>query len=273
VPDNLNGTMAMANVEAEAGKSTQPAPDPSVAGEQLSHLYRMSATAGVATTDYAAINNLSIVAMLLGLGSIVAAVSIGLVIIPCAGLICAVVALMQIRGSNGTQTGRGFAWVGLLLSLGIGATVLGMAGGRYLHERRAERQIESLIAQIGDDVRSEKYAAIYDRVSARFQGRITRDVFVRKMETLNQYDVFGRVESIRWNQEPMYFQVTPDTGAETVSAMAFLRFTKLPDPTREVIVFVRQGDTWVIDDIPRLFPSEKPKPGAMPSRAGPSPQP
>src|SRR5579859_5091705 len=94
------------------------------AAETFSHLYKMSATAGVATTDYAAINSMAIVALILGVASVLALAWDVLLVIPLAGLVCALIAFRQIAGSNGTQAGKGLALAALLLALGFGGTAL-----------------------------------------------------------------------------------------------------------------------------------------------------
>ena len=89
--------------------------------EPLGHLYKMSPTAGVATTDYASINSASIATMVIGAASVLAVLNPYMLFIPAAGLICGVIAVRQIRDSNGTQVGRGLAWGGLLLCVLLAA--------------------------------------------------------------------------------------------------------------------------------------------------------
>src|SRR5687768_5180367 len=89
---------------------TQPRPDAPAGAEgddALTHLHKMSTTTGLGSTDSVAINAPSVWAVSLGLASALAIVDKILLIVPVAGVICAIVALYQIGKSAGTQTGRG----------------------------------------------------------------------------------------------------------------------------------------------------------------------
>src|SRR5687767_9055265 len=70
--------------------------------DPLAKLHRMSRTAGLGTQDYVAINVAAVVSALLGLASVLALVTSLLLVIPVAGVICGLVALYQIKDSNGT---------------------------------------------------------------------------------------------------------------------------------------------------------------------------
>src|SRR5436309_1709781 len=87
--------------------------------DPLASLHKMSTTAGLGSEDYVAINAVSIATLLLGLASGLALPFTVLLILPLAGIVCGVLALRQIHGSNGTQSGRAFAIIGLLFSLGM----------------------------------------------------------------------------------------------------------------------------------------------------------
>src|SRR5829696_1063065 len=92
-------------------------PDP------LATLHKMSTTAGVSSQEYVAINIPSIIAMVLGLASVMAVPVPVLLVVPLAAIVTGLVSLSQIRQSNGTQTGRGFALLGIVLALAIGGFV------------------------------------------------------------------------------------------------------------------------------------------------------
>ena len=93
----------------------------------------MSTTAGAGTQDYVAINsNLAVVCLACSLGimSVLAFLSreSSFYCWSAAGLVCGVIALMQIRGSNKTQSGIALAVLGVLLSLGIGGGWASVSG-------------------------------------------------------------------------------------------------------------------------------------------------
>src|SRR3954454_3984530 len=100
--------------------ATLPRPDGDDAPDALAGLHKMSTTAGITSQEYVAINIPSIVALVLGLASVVAVLNAVLLVVPLAAIATAAVALRQIRESNGTQTGRAFAWAGIAFSLAIG---------------------------------------------------------------------------------------------------------------------------------------------------------
>ena len=96
-------------------------PDP------LANLHKMSTTAGITSQEYVAINIPSIISVVLGVASVVAVLNPVLLVVPLAAVLTALASLSQIRASNGTQTGRGFAILGIVLALGIGGFVFARA--------------------------------------------------------------------------------------------------------------------------------------------------
>src|SRR5215510_13989681 len=87
------------------GRSTSSPPSQS-GDDPLAHLHKMSTTAGLGTTEYVAINPLAVTAFFLGLASSLALLDNTLLAVPALALIIAIVALRQIFGSGGTQTGK-----------------------------------------------------------------------------------------------------------------------------------------------------------------------
>jgi hypothetical protein len=229
------------------------------APDELTHLYKMSPTAGVATTDYASINATAIVALLLGVGSVLVMFGSFLLIIPLAGAICAIVALRQINGSNGTQVGRGLATGGLALALLIGGADGAYQSFKAIQARADEKQISALLEQIGQQLSGGQYEAVYEQTAQRFRDRVPQDTFVQAFRAMVAVPQLGKLRSIEWNGEPMVFETNADTGRKTALAMTLEHFENLQDPTRELMNFAKDGDHWALDDIPRMFPAEKPK--------------
>jgi hypothetical protein len=272
----------MAEVETEStgrryeGAQTS-APQGSGAGQlresdadALAHLYKMSATAGVATTDYAAINPVSIVALLLGLAGVLTLFADILLLVPVVGVVMGVIALIQIRNSNRTQTGKGFAVAGIVLSMAFGGFVVGRDFMTWQQKRTDEARIASLIEGFGNELTAGKYIEAYSQFSQRFRDRVPQEVFTTTLENINQVPRLGKLSGMRWNGESMLFESNPDSGEQTVTGMVFLQFSLQTDPQREYLKFVRESGPWKIDDIPQLFPSAKQRPGAPRGpRAGP----
>src|SRR5688572_26011279 len=98
-----NPTSSQTSSTATASKSVSAEADP------LHNLYRMSRTAGLGSGDYVAVNNTSVLALLLSLASLLSLLSPWVLVVCVAAIVCGVLALKQIRSSNGTQTGSLFA--------------------------------------------------------------------------------------------------------------------------------------------------------------------
>ncbi len=227
--------------------------------DPMAHLYHMSPTAGVATTDYASINSASIATIVIGAASILAVLNPYMLFIPFAGLICGIVAIRQISDSNGTQVGRGLAWGGLLLSLGLGGGVTAVQTTRLLLHRSAEREIAAKLQTIGQQIRDGQYDAVYDQASPRLRSRVQREDFDREVASLNAVPQLGKLEYLRWNDEAMVFEVNPDSGVAQATAMAMEKLEKLPEPGRELFLFVNESGNWSLLDIPRLIAAPTPR--------------
>ncbi len=223
----------------------------------------MSATAGVATTDYAAINPVSIVTLLLGLASVLTLFADIFLLVPVVGLVMGIIALIQIRNSNRTQTGKGFAVAGIVLLMAFGGFVVGRDVMTWQQKRADESRIASLVEAFGNELIAGKYAEAYGHFSERFRTRISQEVFTTTLDNINHVPRLGKLTGVRWNGETMLFESNPDSGEQTVTGMAFLQFSQQADPQREYFRCLRENGPWVIDDIPQLFPSAKqPRPGA-----------
>src|SRR3954462_15428509 len=97
----------------QAPSQTPPPTD----DDPIAHLHKMSTTAGLGSGDYVAVNAVAVVAALAGLASTLALADNVLFLIPLVGVVLAIIPLMQISHSNGTQPGRAIAVGGLILSL------------------------------------------------------------------------------------------------------------------------------------------------------------
>src|SRR3954468_1363531 len=116
----------------ELERPSQPASQPD---DPIAHLHKMSTTAGVGSQDYVAINNAAIVSVILGLCTALAFLGIPFLIVGAAGIVFGVIAIVQIRHSNGTQGGLGLAILGILLSLAIAGSVAAVSIMDWTHQR------------------------------------------------------------------------------------------------------------------------------------------
>ena len=226
-------------------------PDP------LAHLHKMSTTAGITSQEYVAINIPSIVALVLGLASVVAVLSWVLLVIPLAAVVTAIVALRQIRDSNGTQTGRAFAWLGIAVSLGIGSYKVVATVTEQLQTRADRQAIAAELSELGRLVHETKYDEAYKLFSSRFQDRVPLQTFTEKWTQLNSFPNLGKVRSIEWNKTTILFQSDPSSGARVAFATAWLHFEKDESPGRYTFDFRKSGPNWEIDGVQLLFPTEQ----------------
>src|SRR5205814_1319832 len=108
------------------------------------------------------INGASVFAMLLGIGSLLCLFQEAiLLVIPLVGVVVAIVALRHIAHSNGTQTGKGLAITGLILSLSFGGFAVARMATERARTSRDRAAIDQLIRQLSDDVKSGNFDAAY----------------------------------------------------------------------------------------------------------------
>ena len=232
---------------------------PGTAGpDPLASLHKMSTTAGITSQEYVAINIPSILALVLGLATVLAALNPVLLLIPVAAVIVALVSLAQIRASNGTQTGRGFAWLGILLALGIGGFVLARAAVAHAQTRADREEIVRQIEQLGRHVAAGEYEQAYGMFSDRFRARVNRSTFDAVWDQSQKVAALGRITGMQWNQTSIYFENDPATGGRAATVYAWVMFEKSADgKARHPLVLRKSGGKWAIDDAPQLFPAER----------------
>src|SRR5690349_508815 len=142
-------------------RTASAAPSSGAGDDPLHNLYRMSRTAGLGSGDYVAINNTSILAFILGLAAVLSTLYPLLLLVSAAAVVCGTMAFVQIRSSNGTQSGRAFALLGILLGLGLGGYAgakLAMAG---VERHQDEAAIDGLVHRLSDLLVQTKYAEAY----------------------------------------------------------------------------------------------------------------
>src|SRR5688572_4627060 len=100
--------------------ASPPAPPPAAAPGKaagLARLRKMSTTAGVGLGEYRAVNGLAVASLVLGVASWMSWLHPLLFLLPVLALVLGVIAMVQIRGSEGTQSGIVLAGLGILLGL------------------------------------------------------------------------------------------------------------------------------------------------------------
>jgi hypothetical protein len=221
--------------------------------DPFSHLHKMSTTAGLGSGDYVAINGTAIAAILLGVGSALVLFNLSIfLLIPLMGVITAIVAFRQISASNGTQTGREVAALGLLLSLGFG----GFFGAKaiYINYRDGsdQDQIVSNVRKFGECLKANNYPEAYAMLDDRFKKRLSLGDFETGWRHMESSPIIGSVQSMDWNKL-LSFDVDPVDGSRLGMGMMKLK-AKPDEPIRLNMIFRNEGNGWLIDQIPQMFP-------------------
>lgn len=225
------------------------------------HLHKMSTTAGLGSGDYVAINGTAIAAILLGVASsMVLFNNLILLVIPLLGVAAGLLAFKQISDSNGTQTGREVAAIGLLLALGFG----GFFGAKTVYatfrNRADEEQIVASVRRLGDLVKSQNYTEAYALFDDRFKKHCQMGPFQDGWQRVSNSPVLGGVRSMDWNKL-LVFETDPVDGSQVATGMMLLK-GRPQTPFRMNMSFRNDGSGWLIDQIPQLFPSDAPAAGA-----------
>jgi hypothetical protein len=234
-------------------RRTAPADGP----DPLASLHKMSTTAGITSQEYVAINIPAIIALVLGLASIVAVLNPVLLVVPVAAIITAAASLRQIRESNGTQSGRPFAWLGIALSLAIGGYVFARAVADNVQSRADREAIVARMEELGRLVHGRQYEQAYALFTPRFQNRINRATFDANWDLNQKYPDIGEIVGMEWNHTNIDFRDDPNSGARLGNAAAWVRFAKTTEPARYYFEFRKSGPNWLIDDCPTVFPVER----------------
>jgi hypothetical protein len=180
----------------------------------------MSTTAGVGSQDYVAINNAAIVSVILGLSTFLAFMGLPFLILGAAGIVFGIIALVQIRHSNGTQGGTGLAVLGILLSLGIAGTVSAISSMEYLATRENERAIDGVLKQMGDHLAANRYDKAWEHFSPDFQANWNANLFRDHLTAIERY--LGEIEGMSSNG--VFQFVTTTEGIETAQTQVVFRF-------------------------------------------------
>jgi len=248
MPDLQSNSSIPPNL-AESSAGALPQPDP------LAKLYHMSTTAGVGTQEYVAINPTAIVSLLLGFASVLVILSGVLLIIPVAGAGCAVIALVQIRRSNQTQTGTWLAAGGLLLSILLGAGRAASDLVTTTRHKADEQQIAAILQTLGDDLATGRYEDAYKLFDDRFRERVTYTTFETAFAGFKELPSTGALRSVQWNNEQVEFRESD--GTSVAVAMGIFKFQDQAEPSRMLVQFQKSDSQWRIDNIPNIFPPKK----------------
>lgn len=227
----------------------------SQAGDPLASLHHMSMTAGLGSNDYVAINVFSVIALLLGIASVAVLLGNIMVLVPLAGLACGIVALWQIGKSGGTQSGKGLAWPGLILSLAFVALLGTLRVREHLSESHATADIGRLVDQFANAVEGSQWDQAWALFSPEFKERIrdNRATFQAALQQIQGIPTGSTTKPtlklVRIKAGELEFLPSGE-----VRGKLLLNFENEPQARDLKDVQYRQGEAgWLLDDLPQLF--------------------
>jgi len=221
--------------------------------DPISHLHKMSTTAGVGSQDYVAINNAAIVSVILGMCTALAFLGIPFLIVGAAGIVSGIIALVQIRHSNGTQGGKGLAILGILLSLALAGSVAAANIIEWKRESEDQAQVTQVLEQLGQAITSDQYDKAYELFTPEFHGILKPEVFRIQLQQYQQY--FGKVERMTSNGRFQFYATADGTPvAQTQTLFQFkapqTRTTQpmaTPEPRRVPTALYKINGQWRVN--------------------------
>lgn len=225
--------------------------------DPLATLHKMSTTAGLGSTEYVAVNPTSIFTLILGFASALTLFGAAvLLVLPIVGIIAGVVSFRQIGRSNGTQTGRLLASAGMALAVAFCAVFGFRALAEYNADRRDADAIEQSITKLGEKLVAADYEGAYGLFSDRFHERITAQHFADVMRFIHENPTYGKLSKATWNRLAE-FVVDEGTNTRLGTAVIILVFEKIPEIRQQAWFRKLPEGSWVLEDIPSLFPPPK----------------
>lgn len=233
-------------------------------------LYRMSRTAGVGLQDYAAVNVLAVIGVLLAVASVLVLIfadAPAMLVIPAAAIITSIIAFIQIQRSNGTQTGRGIALAGVVIALGLaGTNVFGRVSDAS--RNAADRQaITALLKQFQAAATTGKGSDAYALFDTRFHEVIQPETFDRTLSAQMQR-IFGGMPVKEFDLgERVQFE-TDANGVRFATALMIIKCEKtapsgVPYQSEEPAEFRKVDDQWKFRGIPNWYAATPQKGGGQ----------
>jgi len=227
--------------------------------DPLSHLHKMSTTAGLGSGEYVAVNGAAVFAVLLGLASALTLLDEVLLVVPLTAIIVGIVAWRQINHSNGTQTGKGLVALSLALSLGFGGFVVAKETTRGIRTRDDRAAINRTVKEFGEKIKANDMAGAYAMFTDSFHQAVDAQTFNQRMAMLHESEIFGKLKDAEWNGLAD-FQTDPASG--TRYAFTKLKMN-LDKTTIDVEATMRKdGARWLFQSMPTFFqPQQQQRPG------------
>jgi hypothetical protein len=172
----------MSDSNSQSGK---PAVDDRRSDPAMQKLFQMSRTAGVGMANYAAVNVPTVVAAIAGGASVFAILFRELPIllcIPVLAILLGVIGVIQVRQSNGTQTGAILGAAGALIGVLILGAILVLNVRVRSEDARFNQQIDQLVESFGKHIFDGNDEQAYQLLDPRLQDRVKLETFKRQMD-------------------------------------------------------------------------------------------
>jgi hypothetical protein len=236
-------------------QTTPSAPETEAHLDKLARLHRMSRTAGLGTTDYAAVNVAAVMTAVLGAASLLALFTPFFLVIPVAGLVVGIIALRQIKASGGTQTGLIIAILGLAACVAFSAFTGLKAYNAYAQTQSDKATLTTLVKSFGDKLSAEDYAGAHALLDARFQDRVPQAKFEQFFREQMQPYV-GKMTGMQSNGHFFVDEAADDPSIRMAQGISLVSVEKNPggQPLRVDLTFRHAADEWKIFDIASWFP-------------------
>lgn len=190
-------------------------------------------------------------------------------IFPVLAVVAGVLAWQQISRSNGTQTGREVAAIGLLLAVIFG----GFAGFRSVYgtfrNHTDEEQIVAQVHKLGELLNTRDYTDAYSMFDNQFRKRVSHAEFENRWRNITASPIIGNVKSIDWNHL-LGFEVDPVDNTQIATGMMLVSCLT-PAPMRVHMSFRKEDGTWLIDQLQEFFPPDSAGPAPVQKKAAASP--
>lgn len=237
---------------------TQPAPETEAHLDNLARLHRMSRTAGLGTTDYAAVNVAAVMTAVLGAASLLALFTPFFLVIPLAGLVVGIIALKQIKASGGTQTGLIIAILGLAACLAFSAFTGLKAYNAYAQIQSDKATLAVLVQSFGQKLAAEDYPGAYALLDARFRDRVSQAKFEQFFrEQMHPY--VGKLTSMESNGHFFVDEAADDPSIRMAQGISLVNVEKNPggQPLRVDLTFRHAAEEWKVFNIAAWFPAQQ----------------
>lgn len=227
--------------------------------DPFSGLHRMSTTAGVGSHEYVAVNNAAVVAFISGCLSLLALVSGSLLMIALLAAVFSVIALIQITRSNGTQTGRSFALLGLLIAAGVTISVV----VQNRNEARAYAESRAQIAEVFNNFyegwASGNTEKAWSMFGPAFQSRVKFADFDGFLKSIVDSPEAGKITGVQWNQRLEAARADGMADTDIARAVVVINIEKAHSGLSNDVTLVRRPTSsggkgpWQIEQMSPLF--------------------